>query len=251
MSKKTSELKTYLIIPDTHIPYHDERAFTLMLKAVEQLDLYGIIILGDFGDFYAVSSHSKDPKRKTMFEWEIQQVRAGLDRLDALKVKHKVFVEGNHEDRLLRYLKDVAPALHDTISTSKLLQLETRKWEFVPYKSDYQLGKISITHDTGTAGRYAAYKCLDVYQHSNITGHTHRLAYVVEGNARGEHKISAQFGWLGNVEEIDYMHKASAKKNWALGFGLVHLHEATGIGYVVPIPIVNYTCCINGKLIKG
>lgn len=246
-----TKLNPYLIIPDTHIPYHDERAWKLMLKVAGDLALHGIVILGDFADCYAVSSHSKDPARKTMLEWEINEVKKKLGELDKFKVKTKVYIEGNHEDRLLRYLRDVAPALHDVVSIPLLLKLKRRGWKHVAYKNDFSIGKITFTHDVGSAGRYSVYKCLDTYQHSNVTGHTHRLAYIVEGNAKGEHKVSAQFGWLGDVNEIDYMHKASAKKNWSLGFGIMYHDPSTGYGYLIPVPIVNYTACVNGKLYRG
>lgn len=244
-------LRPYLVIPDTHVPYHDKRAWILMLKVAAQLKLYGIVILGDFADCYAVSSHSKDPKRSLQFDYEISEVRKRLDDLGKLGAKHKVFVAGNHEDRLLRYLRDKAPELHSVISIPKLFKLNQKKWEYVAYKEDYQLGKLSITHDVGSAGRYSTYKCLDTYQHSNLTGHTHRMSYVVEGNARGEHKLSAQFGWLGDVNEVDYMHKTSAKKNWVPGFGVLYLNTETEYCYVTPVPIVDYTACVNGKLYKG
>jgi hypothetical protein len=76
------------------------------------------------------------------------------------------------------------------------------------------------------------------------------MAYLVEGNAKGEHKVSAQFGWLGNVNEIDYMHKVTAKKNWVPGFGLLYLDDKTEYVYITPVPIVNYTACVEGKLYK-
>lgn len=258
--KKPTELLTYLIIPDTHVPYHDKKAFELMLRVARDLKPHGIVIIGDFCDFYSVSSHSKSPDRARRLSWEVDATNEALDQLDAIGAKHRVFIEGNHEDRLLRYLQNVAPDLFDltdhedkslkALSIAAIFGLTRRGWTHVRYKDDYRLGKLNLTHDVGTAGRYSVYKCLDTYQKSNITGHTHRLAYIVEGNAKNEHKVSAQFGWLGDVEAVDYMHKATAKKNWALGFGLVHLEPKSGIGYVVPIPIVNYTACVNGKLYK-
>jgi predicted phosphodiesterase len=246
-----SKLLPYLIIPDTHVPYHDERAWQLMLKVAKSQSLHGIVILGDFCDFYAVSSHSKNPSRAGKFEWEIKEVKKKLKELQNLDVKHKIYIEGNHEDRLTRYLQDRAPELHDIISIPTLLGLSKLGWEHVPYKSDADLGKICFTHDVGSAGRYSVYKCLDVYQHSNITGHTHRFAVIVEGNARGEYKLSAQLGWLGDVKQIDYMHKAKAMKDWAQGFGILYHDTKSGIGYLNPIPLVNYTVCVNGKLFRG
>jgi hypothetical protein len=74
---------------------------------------------------------------------------------------------------------------------------------------------------------------------------------VVEGNAVGEQKLSAQFGWLGDVTQVDYMHKAKALKNWALGFGVGYYDPSSGYSYLTPVPIVKYTCVVNGKFYKA
>jgi hypothetical protein len=56
-------------------------------------------------------------------------------------------------------------------------------------------------------------------------------------------------GWLGDVEMVDYKHKAMAKKEWALGFGVGYLDPKTEIVYIVPTPIIKYTCLVEGQLI--
>lgn len=249
--KPNGKLVPMLIVPDTHRPYHDKRAWKLLLQVGKALKPEITVVLGDFADFFSVSTHSKDPRRALKMKSEIKDVIKGLQELSALGSKHKYFIAGNHEDRLQRYLQDQAPELHDLLSIPKLLKLKSRGWTYVPYKTDMQIGKVHFTHDVGHAGRSSVFQCLDTYQSSNVTGHTHRMAYVVEGNAIGEHKISAQFGWLGDVAQADYMHMAKAKKNWALGFGIGYLDTKSGIVYLVPVPIVKYTCMVNGTLYKA
>lgn len=239
-----------LLIADAHRPYHDKKAWALMLAVGQKLKPHHIIVNGDMADFYTVSSHSKDPARMVHFEDEVEDVNVGLDELDALGAKHKMFVEGNHEDRLRRYMEDKAPEMFGTVTVNDLFNLKGRGWAHTTYKEHTKLGKLHVTHDVGTAGRYSAYRALDTYQHSVTTGHSHRLSYVVEGNAVGEHKLSASFGWLGDVSKADYMHRMNANKNWALGFGVGHLNPATGVAYLVPVPIISvkgtYTCVVNG-----
>lgn len=244
-------LNRVLIVPDTHRPYHDVRAWRLFLKVAKTFRPHTIVSMGDLADFYTVSAHSKDPRRAGRLAWELRDVHKALDELDALGARQKVFIEGNHCDRLRRYLQDKAPELFNTVSIPTLLRLKERGWAYVPYKQDYKLGKLHFTHDVDNAGRYAAHKALDTYQHSIVTGHTHRLGYIVEGNAVGEHKLSAMFGWLGDVEQIDYMHRVKARKDWALGFGLGYHDPASGIVYLTPVPIIKYTCVIGGKLYRG
>lgn len=244
-------LEAVLIVPDTHVPYHDVKAWNLMLKVAQDLKPKHMVVIGDLLDFYSVSSYSKDPSRLANLPAEVDAGNKALDQLDALKAKNKLFVSGNHCDRLERYLKDKAPELFGFVNIPKLFDLKERGWKYTPYKDHTKLGKLNITHDVGTAGRYAAYKALDMFQHSVITGHTHRLSYVVEGNAVGEIKLSAQFGWLGDAKKVDYMQKVSVLKNWALGFGAGYLDSDTHLVYLTPLPIINYSLVFNGKLYKG
>jgi hypothetical protein len=82
-----------------------------------------------------------------------------------------------------------------------------------------------------------------------LSGNTHRISYMVEGNAKGESHVGASFGWLGDVTKTDYMHKVKANRDWALGFGIGYLRP-DGIVHIVPVPIIKYSCIIEGELIK-
>lgn len=237
-----------LLVSDVHRPYHDERAWRLLLRVGRWFKPHYLVVIGDFCDFYSVSSHSKDPRRTRHLDDELADVHTGLDELDSLKAKHKIFVAGNHEDRLTRYLRDKAPELFGVVSIPNVLRLRARGWHYVPYKDHTKVGKLHLTHDVENAGRYSTFKALDAYQHSIVTGHAHRLQYIVEGNAVGEFKLSAQFGWLGDSRKIDYACRVNINKNWALGFGVGYIEHTTGIAYLTPVPIVKYTCVVNGTL---
>ncbi len=226
-----------------------------MLKVGKAFKPDILIANGDIADCYSVSSHSKNPERVNKLAEELLEVNTALDELDSLGAKQKLFIAGNHEDRLTRYLQDKAPELFGVVSIPDLFRLKSRGWAYTPYKQYTKLGKLHITHDVGTAGRFAAYKALDTFQHSVITGHTHRLSYVVEGNAVGEYKLSAQFGWLGDAKKVDYMAQVNVRKNWALGFGVGYTNPATGVAYLTPVPIVvvggRFTCVVNGKYFEN
>jgi predicted phosphodiesterase len=243
-----SKLEKILFIPDSHVPYHDEDAFNLMLKTGKAFKPDHTIILGDFADFYGVSSHSKDPNRALKLKEEIEATKDALDKVKAIGAKNNVFVSGNHEDRLERYLRDKAPELFNFISIPQILELKQKGFSYTPYKQAYKIGKLNVTHDAGNAGRYAHYKSLDTFQHNVIIGHTHRIGYAVEGDAQGSRHVCAMFGWLGNVGEIDYMHQVKARKDWSLGFGIGYLDTKTGVVYLTPVPIINGTCLVEGVL---
>lgn len=245
-----NKLEKILFVPDSHHPYVDKNAWNLMLKAGKEFKPDHVIILGDFADFYGVSSHSKDPNRAMRLKEEIDATKEALDQVIALGAKNNVFVSGNHEDRLERYLRDKAPELFNFITIPQILELKEKGFKYTPYKQAYKIGKLNVTHDTGVAGRYAHYKALDTFQHNIIIGHTHRIGYCIEGDAQGQRHLGAMLGWLGDVNEIDYMHQVKARKEWSLGFGTGHMDTKTGVVYVTPVPIINGTCLVEGKIIS-
>jgi predicted phosphodiesterase len=243
-------MRKVLLIPDTHRPYHDEKAWQVMLKAGKKFKPDEVVIMGDFADFYAVSSHSKDPKRALLFKQELDDTIKGLKEVKALKAKKNVFVAGNHEDRLVRYMQAKAPELYDIISIPYLLKLQELGFDYIPYRSHYQVGKLYVTHDVGASGKNAIHQALSTYNRNIVTGHTHRMGMTIQGSIEGQRHTSASFGWLGDLKDIDYMSKAKTIKDWQLGFGIAYIDEKTDFCYIQCIPIIDYTCVLEGSLIK-
>jgi len=241
-------LSKILFIPDTHVPYHNKKAFKLVLKAAKTFKPDTLVILGDFCDFYSVSRFSKDPKRKLNLKWEIEEVNKALNSLDALSATKKIFIAGNHEYRLEKFIFDKAPELDGLLSIESCFKLKERGWVYVPYRKDIKLGKIYLTHDINHTGRMSGHKVIDTYMHSAITAHTHRMIYIVEADGVGEPVLSAQWGWLGDVEKIDYQHRITAVNNYVLGFGIGYLEKSTGYVFCSPVPIIHNRCMINGEV---
>lgn len=242
------KLKNVLIIPDCHFPYEDKKAWKLLLKTAKEFKPDIIAVLGDFADFYCVSSHDKSPEREDQLITEVKAVNVALDQLDAIGAAEKIFVAGNHEDRLDRYLKTKAPELYSLVKAKQLFNLDQRGWKYIPYKSHGRIGKLYLTHDTGTAGAVAHSKALSDFQDNIVIGHTHRMAYSVVGTAKGVPHVGAMFGWLGDVKQVDYMHSVKANRDWALGFGIGYL-QPNGNVHLVPMTMVDYSVVLNGKLI--
>jgi UDP-2,3-diacylglucosamine pyrophosphatase LpxH len=239
-----------LWVPDTHVPYEDKRAFELMLKAMRAWKPDAINILGDFGDFYCVSSHSKAPDRVNNLETEVAAINARLDQLDALSAKEKRFVEGNHEWRLERYLADKAPELFGLVGVQELFRLKARGWDYTPYKQSTEQGRVSITHDCGNAGADAHRKAVATFQGNVVIGHTHRMSVHYEGSAKGKSHVGAMFGWLGDVHAVDYMHRVQALRAWQTGFGIGY-EEPNGTVHVQAVPIIDYRLVLDGVLFQG
>lgn len=250
-TSKPSKLEKILFIPDCHFPYHDQLAFDLMMEAALDFKPDHVIIGGDFIDMYAVSAHDKNPQRAMKLEEEITASVDALWRVKGLGAKNNVFVSGNHEDRLNRYLMQKAPELYQLINIQTVLALDKLGFEYVPYKSHYKLGKLFITHDTGKAGYNAHKQALDAFGRSVVINHTHRIGYLTQGSIDGDRHVGAMFGWLGDIKQVDYMHNVNAVKDWSLGFGIGYLDPQTDYIYLVPVPIVNYSCVVEGRLYQS
>jgi hypothetical protein len=219
-----------------------------MIRAAKFFKPHHTIVLGDFADFYAVSSHSRSPARTGNLEEEIDDVNAGLDELDQLG-GNRYFVAGNHEDRLERYLTTQAPALFHMVKVERLFRLKQRGWSYTSYGDSMKIGRLHVTHDCGNAGPYAHIKAQAAYEGNAVIGHTHRMASVFTGTADGKSHVGMSFGWLGDANAVDYLHRIQVRRAWQLGFGIGYMEE-NGTVHLQQVPIVNYTAVLNGTLIR-
>lgn len=246
-----SRPKTILIVPDAHHPYHDKRAWRCLLNAARVVKADCVLVLGDFADCYQVTSHPKNPMRLTRFADEIAAAALGLRELcDATKsATRRVFIEGNHEDRLNRYIHAKAPELCGYIPDIRAgLGIEEGGWEWVPYKSHVKIGSLFFTHDVGHAGKTALRQSQQAFGANVVIGHTHRLELLEFGNADGRPMVAASLGWLGDAKRASYMHRAKANREWAHGFGVARLGP-NGSYHIEPVRIHNGTCVVGGKVV--
>lgn len=243
------DVKKILFVPDTHRPYHDARAVRLMMKVARRLKPDHIVVLGDYGDFYATSRHPKNPNRAALLEYEIASNNEGLDELDSLGAAHKMFVAGNHEDNVSRYLMEKAPQLFNIVKIENLLRLKERGWKYVPYKDHAKIGKIYVTHESGRSGQNAHIQASAKFRSSVVIGHTHRLAISHSTTVTGKGHVAAMFGWLGDAKKAEYMYRVNTT-DWKLGFG-VGFMESNGFVHLHACPITNYKTELNGELFVG
>lgn len=245
--------KHALIVPDTHIPYHDKKAFRLMLKATkaEYPNLDEIVLLGDFGEYATVSSHPKDPKLKRLLKTEIAQVNSVLDTLDKTFPKaNKVYIEGNHEDRLTRFIRDEAPVLADLVSSRSLLLGNRVRWDWIPYGPTQRynvLGsKLIARHEPLGGGEHVAASTVKKAGASVIFGHVHRIQEFQTVDINGQNHRGITPGWLGDHTNpiFDYVQN---HHQWALGFSIVSV-QPTGLWFHNTIHIIDYKCLVNGTI---
>lgn len=137
-----------LILPDIHLPYHDNAGLLPALKAGKAFNPSIVLLNGDFLDCHSVSSWTTDPRQK---DWagELKIGRDFLKRLRQLFPKARIICkEGNHEERWERRLFTDAPALIgvDDFELEKLLRMDSVGAEYVKGKRVIMLGKLPCIH---------------------------------------------------------------------------------------------------------
>lgn len=194
-------LKTALIIPDLHIPFHCKHYLDLIISigsdyhkksaAIDQ-----IILLGDLLDFFGVSLHPKLPSAMSVRATIRDEIYQGNQFFDLLKKNFKgaqiVYLEGNHEQRLSRYIAQKCPDLFDLINIKDLLQLEKRGVKFVPFArhGSHQLfqvlnSSLYARHAPPSQGENCASETLKKKHCSLVFGHTHRAQSFTAKNLNG------------------------------------------------------------------
>lgn len=243
--------------PDTHVPYHNKRLFELALKACQGFrppkgQKYRVVIGGDFADCFCVSDHDKNPERSRRLDWELDEVKKALKAVRQAAGENATidYTEGNHENRLDRFLIRKAPELFGLCRFTDLVDMRALNIAYHSYRRHITLGKLHVTHDCGNAGQYAHYKALATFQGNIVINHTHRLGYAVVGNAQGKPHVGAMFGHLSDVQEIDYAHRIQVSRDWTYGFGYGYM-ETNGYVHLVPCPIVGNSAVVAGKVVRG
>lgn len=249
------KVKRALVIPDCHIPYEDKRAYDLMLEVAQDFDPDEIVILGDYADFYAINSHGKDADMLGIkLIDEIHEVWARLDELQLLFPNaKKVFIEGNHEYRLARYINQKAPDLFGLVDTSSILNLEERGFHFVPYSPNQKyhiLGSSLIArHEPLSGGKHVAQNTVEKAMHSVIFGHTHRIQEAQTVTIHGENLRGISCGWLGDSGS-SVMQYVRSHHQWAHAFSLVTLlPDGTWFNHLKHI--IDYKCFHNETLYEN
>lgn len=248
--------KTALILPDCHINYEDIHAYSLAIEVGAFAGVDEIVLLGDYADFYCVSSHPKQLGRNipNILEREVFCVNHYLDDLDrTFPDAKKVYIEGNHENRLSRYLQERCPELFGFVDAPTLFELTKRpNWLWIPYgpHQNYKVlnSKLHARHESiGTSAKLTATKAMC----SLVFGHIHRkdLGEVVAID--GERYKAFCPGWLGN-KHASSMQYVKNHHQWSLGFCIVHVNLNNRFFYAEIIDILeDYSCIFQGKVFRA
>ena len=175
-----------LVVGDCHVTNKQSlRRFKWLGKYLKDNPVQHIVIMGDFLTLNSLSAWDRD-KRLLMegrrFYLEIDAGNEALDLmgLDNHKNLKKVFIHGNHEDRLTRYIFTHPELADERTTVTSLLKLKERGFSVTSYRDYTSIGGIYFTHiPFGKAreisGKDICSKAEQVTVNSVVFAHTHEL----------------------------------------------------------------------------
>ena len=253
-----------VIVSDTQYPWVDETAEKAVMNYIKETKPKRVIQIGDFADAYYASSYLKkeEPGDRPQPGDEVLLVREKAKEWVSLSPKSEWFViEGNHEQRIRRYLESKAPELRhlDEFQPRRFFGFEDAGINYVePYGEGMWVGLpggLWATHGN-LARKWSGYSArghvIEQYGHSVIHGHTHRLGsfYHTNRSIDGEDRVVAGFE-VGCLCDIKRTPGATSVRDWQHGFASVWVSTTTPRFQVELIPIVDGEFLVDGKKYTG
>jgi predicted phosphodiesterase len=251
---RAPDLKTILILPDLHVPEHDQIVWDALLQWLREHPVSEIVLLGDFLELASCSQHPG-----TDFTSLNEDFKAGRqvlkELLTACPKGHITLLEGNHETRLARITASKLPQLADNLSIAEGLRLAEIGATWVPEdEQPITRGDLELIHGhqalgEGFGARYHAAKMVDVYGepgHTVVYGHTHKQQAILKASKRGN-QLGLGLGALRTMRP-DWLHGREA--GWCHQFAVACV-RANGHTDVMVVSIRDGAFVWDGKLYTG
>jgi len=250
-----------VVLPDIHAPAHNKRLMWAIKKFLAKYQPHILISIGDLADVFALSRHPKQLRVVANPQSEFEVTRRLWDELvEVSGCAWSFVILGNHEDRVYRFLQDMAPQL------GGILDPKSRE----PFSFHAALGytsedNITFVYGTEERGGYegglllnndlgmhhgiivrpkagaSAIADMDRWMWNIVHGHTHRMGFAArELSMPSEEYVTGMLRAfeLGMLVDMDHSYLSYAKQmfpNWHPGFGVFNVHN--GVVHMQPVPI--------------
>lgn len=198
---------TIAVLGDIHFPYEDPTALRLTRTILDHTCPDILILNGDIMDFFGISKFPVPPTRRIHFSDELHEAAAKLQRLRSWYPKiPAIYLEGNHEQRLQRYLWSHSPELSELVTVNRELNLQDLDIQYLSAHHEPKLrhefstphvkvDKLYITHGhgvrlSGSVINVARTLFLRMLR-PMLVGHFHRKDIYLQTDYEG--KISGTF----------------------------------------------------------
>jgi predicted phosphodiesterase len=245
-------IKSAIILPDVHLTEILPKDYLPVRDFVKTFKPDKIILLGDFMDVASLSAWDMDKKRLMegrRFKKEVDCANRELDYLQRYTKDKKdgiIYLEGNHEDRVNRYL-DSNPEMEGMIEVPEQLRLRERHIKWVKMNKLHKLGEMYFTHGMYT-NIYSAAKHLQKLGCNITYGHQHGTQTYMQNMAMQKPHMAYALGTLGD-KAPDYM--KGKPGNWINQFAVFYWDTKTGQFNLYPINVIKESFVWNGKRFKA
>lgn len=253
--RNSNGIKQVIVGSDFHSQMVDPLALRVWLEVLGMVQPDLVVLNGDIVDFPSVGRYSQIPGAGNLsLQQEINFCREHILGPTRNAVGDKTPITyhvGNHEQRLVRYLADTAPALADleSLRWDKLFGIDDFGIEMVfggNWLAPMQQGRsenlrktFKVYYDCFVVahGHSIAKNAMEAellrFGMSGTSGHTHRPGIWTRGNVRTANLSWTSTGMMaGHAVGKDYVDGPSM---WTMGFALFTIDPANGT--VIPQPI--------------
>jgi predicted MPP superfamily phosphohydrolase len=234
--------KKCVVLSDIHFPFEDKVAIDLALSYIEKAKPDTVILNGDIMDCFTISKFDKDKAEGVTLKEEFKMTRDFLTKIET-RVPNAtlIFILGNHELRLRKYILRNAEALADLVSFEELLRASDR-WQIVGKSMvenyviwhDYYIGHFN------RVSKFAAYTVKNIIADRGVNiiqAHVHRLGMYSQ-----TYFDRTVYGYeMGCLCTLNPSYAVTP--NWQQGFAVLERK-----GKVTQVKLVRIE---NGKLIGG
>lgn len=254
------------MIGDHQFPFHDPSAIRTARAVIKDFDPDHIFNVGDYLDLPDLSTKfTRSPEFTNQLSMTRKLARECIIKdMEAAPRAQYHWIEGNHEERLARYVTEKAPALYELLpnelSIAGLMGLKELGVNYVgPYGNHllFQQGrgaKLMFTHGKATA-EHAAKTELLANLENGFSGHVHRqTSYVKEGARRslGWHTVGTLANTNGKFTPPDRYKGSPHQRNWQQGIWLVDYSTTSKLYESYSVRIIDgHKALWGGKEFRG
>ncbi len=210
------------VINDLHFPFHDRKTIELFFAEARKLKASCVVLNGDILDCHELSRWDKtpdDPRYVTEVTMGREFLAYGRHRLPKARFIYK---DGNHDERLYKYLARQAPALWglDVLTLPSLLNFDDHGVEHVTDKKVIRVGKLNVLHGHEYPGQSSPVNpARGLFLRAKsvaMAGHNHQTSEHHEPDISGKPQAAWSVGCA-----CDLTPKYMPLNKWNLGFAFV------------------------------
>lgn len=215
------------LVPDLHYVYARDDVVTHILDLCKGSDV--IIQIGDAVDAYPISSFDRNPlRRETIYDEALAYRKGFLEPARRMNPEARIIqIEGNHEQRLTKYLWKKAPELagNPDLTWRRMMGLDELGVEWHG-RGGLLIAGLRVKHgDVAVQGAgLSARREMENHRWSGISGHTHRYGVARRTDKEGNRTEWWEIGHACDEQQVEY----GDCFDWNLSAGLTVIQYEDG-----------------------